>query len=208
MSDRRRAVVRAGYDDVAESYLAERPLDGADVALLDQLTERLAPGAAVLDAGCGAGVPVVRHLLAAGLATTGLDVSRRQLELARELVPDCELVLGDLAGLPFPAATFAGVVSYYAIIHVPRADHGAIFAEVHRVLRPGGFALLCLGAGDLPEDDDPESWLGAPMYWSHFDADTNLALLGDAGFAIVDDRIIADPMGHRGHLFALVQRSD
>jgi ubiquinone/menaquinone biosynthesis C-methylase UbiE len=206
MSDRRRAVVRAGYDDVAESYLAERPLDGADVALLDQVTERLGPGATVLDAGCGAGVPVVRHLLAAGLAPTGLDISRRQLELARELVPDCELVLGDLAALPFPPATFAGVVSYYAIIHVPRADHAAVFAEVCRVLRPGGFALLCLGAGDLPEDHDAESWLGAPTYWSHFDAATNLTLLADAGLEVLEHEVIPDPMGHRGHLFALAER--
>ncbi len=60
--------------------------------------------------------------------------------------------------------------------------------------------------GDLPEDHDPESWLGAPMYWSHFDADTNRSLLRAASLEIVVDRVIPDPMGHRGHLFALVRR--
>jgi hypothetical protein len=44
------------------------------------------------------------------------------------------------------------------------------------------------------------------MYWSHFDADTNLRLLRDAGFEIVHDEIVPDPMGHGAHLFALVRR--
>ncbi len=205
MTDQRRAVVRHGYDVVAESYLAERPGDGADVALLDELLQRLPHRARVLDAGCGAGVPVTAKLAGAGLVIVGLDFSIRQLELARARVPEAELVQGDLASLPFPTASFDGLVSYYAIIHVPRVDHALVFAEVHRVLRPGGWALLCLGAGDVPEDHDPESWLGAPMYWSHFDAETNRALLRAASLEIVVDRVIPDPMGHRGHLFALVR---
>jgi hypothetical protein len=45
------------------------------------------------------------------------------------------------------------------------------------------------------------------MYWSHFDADTNRALLRAAWLDIVVDRVIPDPMGHRGHLFALVRRA-
>jgi SAM-dependent methyltransferase len=160
----------------------------------------------VLDAGCGAGVPVTRALLAAGCTAVGLDFSSVQLDLARELVPACAPVQGDLAHLPFVDATFDAVVSFYAIIHVPRADHPVVFAETRRVLRPGGWALLCVGAADLAEDHDPESWLGAPMFWSHFDGSTNLDLIRSAGLTIVNDRVIPDPMGHHGHLFVLAQR--
>jgi SAM-dependent methyltransferase len=206
MSDERRALVRHGYDEVAVDYLADRTMDGGDIRALDDLVRRLTPGARVLDAGCGAGLPVTRRLVDAGLATVGLDFSIEQLRLARELVPETGLVQGDLAHLPFPTASFDAVVSFYAVIHVPRSEHASVFVDVRRVLRPGGWALLCLGAGDLPEDHDPESWLGAPMYWSHFDAATNLELLRDAGLEIVGDEIVPDPMGHRGHLFALVRR--
>ena len=160
----------------------------------------------MLDLGCGAGDPVTRHLVDAGLRAVGLDISIGQLALGLELVPESAPVGGDLASLPFRSASFDAVVSYYAIIHVPRSEHPTIFGEVHRVLRPGGWALLCLGAADLPEDHDPESWLGTAMYWSHFDAETNLRLLRDAGLVVVRHREIPDPMGHRGHLFAFVQR--
>ncbi len=206
MPDERRAVVRAGYDEVAERYLAERTLDGADVELLAGFVNRVPAGARVLDAGCGAGVPVPRVLVAAGLAAVGLDLSLRQLELAQDLVPACGLVHGDLASLPLPDAFFDGVVSYYAIIHVPRDEHRNVFAEVRRVLRPGGWALLCLGAGDLPEDHDQDSWLGTAMYWSHFDATTNRELVREVGLDLVHDDVVPDPMGHRGHLFVLARR--
>jgi hypothetical protein len=44
MQDEPRGVVRRGYDDVAESYLADRTSDGGDVVMLRGLLSRLAPG--------------------------------------------------------------------------------------------------------------------------------------------------------------------
>jgi ubiquinone/menaquinone biosynthesis C-methylase UbiE len=207
VSDQHRQVVRRGYDTIADAYLAARPTDGVDLVALEELVDRLLSGSTVLDGGCGAGVPVMRRLVESGHHTIGLDFSRRQLELARRLVPSADLVDGDLGALPFRAEQFDAVVSFYAVIHVPRREHPAILREFHRVLRPGGLALVCLGAHDLPEDLDPVSWLGTAMYWSHYDAATNLQLLRDAAFEVIMDRFVADPMGHGGHLFALARRS-
>ncbi len=206
MVDGMKAVVQHGYDRCAESYLAARPDDGADLAQLEPLLGALGPGRAVLDAGCGAGVPVTERLAAAGHHVTALDLSAGQLALARMHVPSAAVALGDLAALPFGSGAFDAVVSYYAIIHVPRAEHRRVFAEIHRVLRPGGFALLCLGWSDLPDDLDPESWLGVPMYWSHFDADTNVRLLGDAGMVVHTSTEVVDPMDHASHQFVLASR--
>lgn len=200
-----RKVVRDGYDMIAEGYLAARPRDGEDVAILRELIASLPHGAAVLDAGCGAGEPVGLALADAGLTAVGLDFSSGQLRLARSNAPTVPGTQADLAALPFRDHAFQAVVSYYAIIHVPRADHATIFDELQRVLEPAGLALLCLGAHDIPNDHDPESWLGTAMYWSHFDAATNLRMLREAGFDILWDRIVADPMDHSEHLFALAR---
>ena len=205
MPDDYRAVVRAGYDDIAARYLAERPIDGADLERLDDLLDRLPARACVLDAGCGAGIPVTRRLLARGFPTVGLDISVAQLVLAKDLVARSAPVQGDLTKLPFRDASFDAVVSHYAVIHVPREDHPAVFAEVRRVLKPGGWTLLCLGARDNPGDHDTESWLGAPMFWSHYDAPTNVRLVRDAGLEVVDDRVIDDPMSHGQQLFVLAR---
>ena len=201
--DSRRDVVRRGYDQIAGRYLAGRTT-GGDVALLEDLIARLGPGHIVLDAGCGAGVPAMRQVTSAGMAIVGVDLSGTQLELARSRVPTAALAQADLVALPFSDGSFEGLVSFYAVIHVPRAYHQTVFAEFRRVLRTGGVALLCLGARDLPGDDDADSWLGTHMFWSHFDAPTNLEMLRAAGFDVLLDRIVPDPMGHGQHLFALV----
>jgi ubiquinone/menaquinone biosynthesis C-methylase UbiE len=202
MHDDRHEVVRRGYDEIADRYLAAR-VTGGDLALLPELVARLSAGHAVLDAGCGAGVPVMTHLADADLEVVGIDLSSAQVRLAHSHIPGAHLAQADLVALPFGDRSFDGLVSYYAVIHVPRSEHRVVFDEFRRVLAPGGIALLCLGAGDVVEDHDPESWLGAPMYWSHFDAETNLEMLRTSGFDIIRHELVKDPMDHGRHLFAL-----
>ncbi len=202
-----RATVRLGYNRAAAAYLADRTLASPDVLALDHLLRCLSPGALVLDAGCGAGVPIAATL-AATHRVVGADFSTAQLALARARVP-AALVCQDLTRLGFAPAVFDAVVSYYAIIHIPRAFHAGILAALYRLLKPGGYAFLCLGAADLDDDID-DNYFGVRMYWSHFDAPTNLGLLRAAGFEVVWHDFIADSLGDSppgaGHLFVLARK--
>ena len=86
--------------------------------------------------------------------------------------------------LDFPAASFDAVVAFYSIIHVPKAEQPALVSRIHRWLRPGGKFLATWAMSEWEgEDENWEGW-GAPMWWSHYGADTNLALLREAGFVI------------------------
>src|SRR6185312_12789158 len=51
-------------------------------------------------------------------------------------------------------------------------------------LRPGGLLVAAMGYGDT-EDVVEENWLGAPMYFSHYDGETNKRLVSEVGFQIV-----------------------
>jgi ubiquinone/menaquinone biosynthesis C-methylase UbiE len=197
-------IVQAGYDAIASKYLAARTEQSPDLQLLGELIQRLAGGAHVLDAGCGAGVPVAR-ILSRFFRVTGVDFSEAQIELARRLVPEAQFVCRDMTELTFPDNSFDAVVSYYAIIHVPREEHQQLLANFYRLLKPAGLALLCLGAGDLPGDED--DFLGTSMYWSHYDAETNLHLVRDCGFEVIWARMIADSFDPSArHLFVLAQK--
>jgi SAM-dependent methyltransferase len=160
----------------------------------------------VLDAGCGSGYPVTQRL-AASFQVTGLDFAKEQLRRIRNRVPKASIVCGDLTNLPFQASSFDAVVSYYAIIHVPRQEHREIVLNIHRILRPGGLTLLCMGAGDLPSDTG--AWFGTKMFWSHYDTDTNLRILRDSRFTILTSETVDDPISPGPiHLFILAQKDD
>ena len=167
LGDERRELVRQGYDRAGGLYHAARPVDGRDVALLAEVHSRIRPAARILDVGCGSGVPVARCLVALGHAVVGIDISLEQLALARNHVAPLRAVEGEMSALPLLRASFGTLVSYYAVIHVPREDHAAVFIEFRRVLRVWGWALVCIGSNDNPVDRDDDSWLGTPMYWSH-----------------------------------------
>ncbi len=199
-----RKIVQAGYDRIASAYRAARNSDSRDVQLLRILVERLRRGAVLLDAGCGSGYPV-SQLLAESFEVSGIDLSRSQLRLAKGTITSAAFIQGDIVALPFRDETFDAIVSYYAIIHVPRTQHRELLRDFHRVLRQNGLVLLCMGAGDLPSDT--AEFYGTPMFWSHFDGTTNLSLLVETGFKVLSSETITDPIDPPSrHLFVLGSR--
>jgi len=197
--------VKTGYNKIAERYLAERDRDAENVRLLNDFIELLAPKSKVLDAGCGAGIPIAK-MLAEHFDVIGVDFSKAQIELAKKNVPNVHFFCQDMTELDFPDESLDGICSYYAIIHIPREEHEGLLINFHRMLRTGGIALLCLGAGDLP-DEIEEDFLGTRMYWSHYNSDTYLKMLKDCGFTIIWARHIKDETCEGAkHLFVLAQK--
>lgn len=100
--------------------------------------------ARVLDAGCGTGGLLRRlHEAQPGWTLSGLDFSPIACELARERTGG-EIVQGSIAGLPFADATFDAVVSCDVVCQV--TEPARAVGEFHRVLKPGGFAVLTMPA--------------------------------------------------------------
>ena len=199
-------IVKSGYNRIANAYLESRETDSADVILLDELIKKLPEGAVVLDAGCGAGVPVAQKL-SQYYQVIGVDFAETQIKLAQELVPNAQFECQDLTNLSFPDATFDAICSYYAIIHIPRKFHQSVFDKFFRLLKPNGFALLCLGAEDI-EEDIIDDYMGTQMYWSHFDSEKYIDMLSSCGFDILWSRVISDasyPEGP-GHLFVMAEK--
>ena len=200
-----KSIVRDGYNAIATNYLTTRSEESEDVQLLQELVERLPKGAKVLDAGCGAGVPVAKYLTQF-FDVTGVDFAEEQIRLARQLVPRAHFLSQDITQLALADNSFDAICSYYAIIHIPRQEHKALLQNFHRILKLSGLALLCLGADDL--EKDVHEYHGTRMYWSHYDTETKLNLVKECGFDIIWSKVVADSTSPgAAHLFVLVQKS-
>ncbi len=190
-----RRIVEAGYDAIAERYAAWRVEGLPTGRWVARLLELLPARGDVLELGCGNGEPAAR-LLAGRHAYTGVDISEAQLERARAAVPDGRFVRDDFTQLEVEPESVDAVVAILTLTHVPREQHAELLGRIAGWLRFGGLLLATLGVGDTPgavEDD----WLGAPMFFSHFDAETNRRLVRESGFEPVDERI--ESMVEEGH---------
>lgn len=201
-------VVARGYDRIAEGYLLWRTTLGRekrDLGYIERLAEGLPDGARVLDLGCGAGVPYTAYL-SERFETVGDDISRAQLALARLYAPGASLVLGDMSSPPFAPASFDAITAIYSIIHVPREQHEALLEALHGLLRPGGRALVVLGANAWEGVDEDWLDLGATMFWSHFDAEASRSMVERAGFRVLESAIEEDDDHDAWHLFVVAKK--
>lgn len=138
--DKARAVEHM-FDRIADRYdLMNRVLTlGMDMGWRRTSVQRLGlpAGSVVLDLACGTG-DLCRELQRAGHQAVGFDFAARMLALARTEAP---LVRADVLALPVADGRADGVTCGFALRNV--ADLARFFAEVARVLRPGGrMALL------------------------------------------------------------------
>lgn len=93
-----------------------------------------APGATLLDVGCGTGYFTRRFAQDAGLCATGLDPDREWLDYARAHGRhNAVYVAGDARALPFPDAAFDFVVSITALCFIQ--DQRRALREIARVAR-------------------------------------------------------------------------
>lgn len=165
----------------------------------------LAPGEDVLDLGSGGGIDVLlsaRRVGPEGKAY-GLDMTAEMLELARANqqragVTNVEFLEGHIEAIPLPDHSVDVVLSN-CVINLS-ADKPAVFAETHRVLRPGGR----LAVADVVADVAPDATLRADdAAWAACIAgavtrDEYRAQLTAAGFGqieIVDSHAVADGFG-------------
>ena len=80
-----------------------------------------------------------------------VDFSRLALtEAARNVGAKGVLVQGDIVHLPFADDSIDAVLSLHTIYHVPREEQPDAFRELHRVLKPGGVAVVAYGWGETP----------------------------------------------------------
>jgi SAM-dependent methyltransferase len=99
----------------------------------------------VLKVGCGMGVDLL-SFARNGAKVTGLDLTPKHIELAGNLFHayghKADLFLGDAEKMPFPSESFDIVYSFGVLHHTPNIDKA--IAEIHRVLKPGGLAIVGL----------------------------------------------------------------
>jgi ubiquinone/menaquinone biosynthesis C-methylase UbiE len=182
--------IEASYNTVATDYHALlKALVGKGVAermMLRYFSDKVPPGP-IADLGCGTG-RVTSHLAAAGLDVFGIDLSPGMIDVARENYPHLRFEVGSVFDLQLKDGELAGALLWYSLVHTPREQLPAAFAEAHRVLQPGGHLIYGYKAAPGHQAGGPAYHLTS-AYGHDVDLDVYLQeptvvarLLAEAGF--------------------------
>jgi SAM-dependent methyltransferase len=183
----------ATYDTLATDYadlfldeLKHKPFDSDLLNRFAQTVGARADAAhPVWDIGCGPG-HVGAFVAAIGPPVEGIDLSAGMVAEARRRFPALTFSQGDMTSLDRVDVSLAGIVCFYALIHIPRSRVPTVLREMRRVLVDGGPLLLSVHGGE--DTLHATEMVGRPA-----DLDATLfalpeltGLVQDAGFEIVE----------------------
>jgi SAM-dependent methyltransferase len=156
----------------------------------------LPPAARVIDIGCGDGfhLKLLRAVNPDGWTLEGIDSSMRAVAAAR--AHDLTVHLGTIETVDLPEAEYDLALLIATIEHV--ADPVGVLAAVHRLLRPGGRAILVTDNANAPDFRlfGGRHWGGYhfPRHWNLFTRETLAALANRAGLEVVSIETTMSPV--------------
>lgn len=172
-------------------------------------------GDRLLDVGSGIGGPARYMAKHFGCRVTGIDLTDEFCEVARHftrllgLEAQVDFEQGDALAMPFAEACFAGAYSMNVSMNI--ADKAALYAEIGRVLKPGGWLMLSeIAAGP---NAGPGAAMNYPTPWAATAASSFLVTpeetrrgLESAGFEVLQLRdAVAESKAYGARSRALVE---
>jgi cyclopropane fatty-acyl-phospholipid synthase-like methyltransferase len=202
------------YDKIAEQWHANfRGQAYVDRVLgyVDTILAGLPPGAKVLDLGCGTGNPIAKHMVEGGFRVVGVDQSNELLNIAKTVVPEAELIHGNMVEIKF-AERFAAAVAWDSIFHVERKHHSTIFRKLADSLEVGGRLLMSVGGSDAADsavdntgaEGFTSEMFGHTFFYSGYAPNVTRKLLEDVGFEIEMWEI--DDPSSQGHIAVVARK--
>lgn len=183
----------ATYDGLRGKTLFER-------AWLARFREMLAPGAAILDIGCGTAEPIARHLIEAGHAVTGVDSAPAMIAQCRARFPASDWHVADMRRLAL-GRRFDGLIAWDSFFHLTQSDQRAMFPVFAGHAVPGAALMFTSGPSD---GEAIGTFEGEPLYHASLDPAEYRALLAENGFSLVAH--VAEDVSCRGHTIWLARR--
>lgn len=196
--------VRRGYEraDYHEEYREWKDVSRDERELLASFLSGVPEDGHIVDMGCGTGIPYDRFLVDEGYDVTGIDFTEKHIETARQQVPEASFLNEDFTRFD-PDTCFDGLVSFFAILHVPREERPGLFERFCSLLHDRAPVLVTFGKGEAHRKTD--DFAGAETVWSTYPMERNRDIVEEAGFEIIETKAMQERDDMMEHVWVLAQ---
>lgn len=173
-----------GYEAVASEHMERRQRSDIGVATVREWARALPSGGAVLDLGCGHGVPISMALMNLGFTIYGVDASPSMTSAFRHRFPRAHVVCEAVEDSQFFGLLFDGVLAWGLMFLLPVHAQRDLIGRVAMALKPGGRFLFTSPA-------QPCTWADALTGRQSLSlgVESYKALLSDAGLLLVREHV-------------------
>ncbi|MCW5620622.1 MAG: class I SAM-dependent methyltransferase [Burkholderiales bacterium] len=171
-----------GYEAIAPEFIARRDRSTIGITIIREWARALPSGAAILDLGCGHGVPVSSTLISDGFVLHGVDASASMVATFRDRFPSAHVACEAVEVSDFFGRKFDGVVAVGLMFLLTPEAQRDVIRKVAQGLHPGGRFLFTSPAQVCTWTDvltgRQSVSLGAEAYQSML-SEAGLELLGE-----------------------------
>lgn len=176
------------YNRLAVTYDENRGLFDMSAVFHDFFSRLGGEKGHLLDLGCGAGEPIPGWFIQKGWQVTGVDFSKKMLELAARYQPRMHRILADMTEFQMPSESVDAITAVYALFHTEKEKHPGLFSGMYRWLRPGGKALFTYATKEYTGAEEFSGYIrfmAEDLFYSHYRPHQLFSILKDIGFELL-----------------------
>ncbi len=173
--------VYESYEKIAMWFDEHRSRELFEKHYLDMAMSYLAPGAKILDLGCGMGEPIAKYFIDNGYQLTGVDGSQKLIELAKARFPKNKFIVGDMRELNLKEK-YDCIIAWHSFFHLPQDDQRKMFQTFKNYMNQNGVLLFTSGhsSGEVWGDNGGEN-----LYHASLSIEEYQELLVSYGFELI-----------------------
>jgi ubiquinone/menaquinone biosynthesis C-methylase UbiE len=172
------------YDQNVDEYIKNTTnLQNKD--WIDKFISYLPKNGSVLDIGCAYGRDT-NFFASKKYVTTGIDLSQKMIDKAKESVPDVKFFVMNMLELDFEDNAFDGVWCSATLLHLKKADAIKSLKEIKRVLKVNGVLYFNLKEGEGEKTINDDRYDNAKKFYAYYNEKEIKDILSEQSFELLD----------------------
>lgn len=146
MKDKNKNHVYLVYDEISDWFDHHRNKDLImEKFYLNFLQSNISTGSKILDVGCGTGEPIAKFLITQDYEVTGIDASKKMIDLCKLRFPTGKWLLGDMRSLNLQEK-FHAVIAWHSFFHLPHDDQRRTLKLLAGLVEQNGLLIFTSGS--------------------------------------------------------------
>src|SRR5579883_472873 len=169
------------YDEIVHWYDNARTKSLMESEYLNLIVNSIPAGGSILDLGCGTGEPIARFFIEKGFKVTGVDGSKKMIELCKKRFPSEQWIVSDMRQINLPQQ-FDAILAWHSFFHLDQDSQRQMFKLFTSHAKPNGILAFTSGY------EEGEEWSmngGQELYHASLSTSEYENLLKAASFKVL-----------------------